>query len=86
MANKTKKKQMDFGTCIHGKKQYVRHEVDWPNRFRVRALPFQKDDYVMTPQGAGIISAVGMTGLRGIVYRVKHNYWYGFQIKKKIKK
>jgi hypothetical protein len=70
-----------FDTCIHGGRQFVRHEVDWPKRFHIRALPFQKGDAVRTPKGFGIVDAVGLSGLRGIHYRVRNHYWFAFQLK-----
>ena len=62
-------------------KRFVRLEVDWDKRFRCSPLPFQTGDKVHTPKGDGWITAVGMTGLHSVVYRVgKKSYWYGFQL------
>jgi hypothetical protein len=63
-------------------KNFVRFEVNWPNRFKVKPLPFQRGDKVKTPNGIGFIEAVGRSGLHSNLYRVgRKQYWYGGQLK-----
>ena len=63
--------------------KYIRIQVDWPNRFKNKPLPFQTGDKVETLSGVvGTITAVGMGGLHNVVYRVgKRTYWFGFQLR-----
>lgn len=62
---------------------YIRMQVDWPNRFKNKLLPFQTGDKVETLSGiTGTITAVGMSGLHSVVYRVgKRTYWFSFQLR-----
>jgi hypothetical protein len=49
---------------------------------RIKPLPFQKGDNVKTPNGSGVVTAVGMHAGQ-VVYRVGRNqYWYQFQLTK----
>ena len=53
---------------------------------KIRALRLQKGDKVKTPQGEGVISAVGVTFGNMIRYRVGTAYWADWQLTKRGKR